>query len=501
MEPTLPKPLDYIHKLSDKLLCTIFSYLITSIVILPPILGDPRLRLMAVSPQWRRIILGSSHLWDTVIILPNSPEATPRLAAVAEKWLRINWENNHTLSVFLLHPRYLADINRSAPRDREPIGTFCVVEDGILPVARCTRSFSCTLSTEHGIDCFFTIPPGQFRFLERLEIAVPILPHQGLARAIKKTIKKKLRQFTALQRLPRLRSAVISIKNGIHPLAFGIPWHQLTKLEMRNTTVRPRIFLDVLSSSAPSLKEGSFTIQFKRITRSTSSTATSNPRIIKPRFLQILHLRLIDPTLNTRLFSRIHMTALCQLRIELDRDEAGWMMSIYQDLLSKSHKTLKSLVFCDPSAEGDQTEGLTLIYNPPRSQQDVDSLLSIVPNLEHLRLPIGVHIPPSTADKIAQGILLPSLKHLEVSSTVGVDIVDMVKRRNVLAYRHPFFVGSSKRRGGASSTPVYPSFISGVLLFTLSANRSKVELAKRHLQPSSSTQGTEFYIRYANFFL
>ena len=493
--------MDYIQQLSDDLLCTIFSFLITSIATLPPIFGDLRLRLMAVSPRWRHIILGSSHLWDTVIVLPSSPEVTPGLAKIAEKWLRFNWENGHTLSVFHLQPQHLADIHRPAPRDREPIGAFRILEDGFLPVAGCTTSFSCTLSTEHGINSFFTIPPAQFCFLERLEIAVPILPHQGLARAIKKTIKKELRHFTALQRLPRLRSAVISIKNGIRPLAFKIPWHQLTRLNMKNTTVRPRIFLDVLSSSAPSLQEGSFTIQFKRISRSTSQAAKNNFRIVKPRFLQILHLRLINPTLNTHIFSRIHATALCQLRIELDHDEAGWMLSIYQNLLSTSHQTLKTLVFWDAPVEGDQSDGLTLVYNPPRSLQDLDSLFSLLPNLEHLRLPIGVHIRRSTADSIAQGILLPSLRNLEVSSADGVDILRMAKNRNELAFRHPVFVGSSKRGSGSHRTGMYPPFFSAVLIFTSSANRSKVELEKRYLQSSPSSQRTAFYIRYANLSL
>ncbi|KIM42510.1 hypothetical protein M413DRAFT_119556 [Hebeloma cylindrosporum] len=73
-------------------------------------------------------------------------------------------------------------------------------------------------------------------------------------------IKTKLPGFTVFQKLRHLRSAVINIKNDIHPLALRIPWEQLTKLDMGDTLLRPNIFLEVLSASAPSLNDGSFTI-------------------------------------------------------------------------------------------------------------------------------------------------------------------------------------------------------------------------------------------------
>lgn len=495
------------QNLSDDFLRFIFSYLITSTVVLPPIFGDPRLSLMAVSPRWRRIILGSSNLWDTIVILPSSPVLTPGLAKIAEQWLKIHWRNDHILSVFLLQPRHLAHINRTWPRDQ--IQTFRIVEDGILPMARCTTSFSCTLSTNHGVNAFFTIPSRNFSCLERLELSVPMLPDQELARAIKKAITKESRRFTAFQRLPRLRTAVINIQNRIHPLAFKIPWQQLTTLDMRNTVLYPRIFLEVLSDSAPSLKHGSFTIQFKRI-NCQCSTASLAPkkifRTVKLRFLQSLHLRLIDPNHNTRIFSRIHPTALLHLRIELDR--GSWAMSTYQGLLSNSCKTLKSLALWDAPLQGYQsteTEGPALVYTPPCSQQNLDGLFSNLPNLEHVRVPNGVFIPPSAADRIAQGILLPSLRILEVTSTTGVDILDMVRRRNELTYLRSGWVGSSKSKrskldsGMAAGTSFYPPFFSDVRLLTVSRNRSKVELAKKYLQSSSSSQRTVFDIHYANF--
>jgi hypothetical protein len=329
---------------------------------------------------------------------------------------------------------------------------------------------------------------------------VPILPDQELARALKTAIEEESRRSTAFQRLPRLRTAVITIKNGIHPLAFKLPWRQLTKLNMINSTVSPHIFMEVLSNSAPSLKDGSFTIEFEQIRQSTSSAPLTHIfPIVKPFFLQHLFLRLINPSLDTRLFSRVHLTALCHLQIELGCSKERWAMSIYQDLLSKSRKTLKSLGFWDAPLQGDQnteTEGTSLVHNPPCS---LDGLFSMLPHLERIRLPEAVYIPPNAADKIAQGIFLPSLRVLEVSSTVGVDILDMVRRRNEVAHHHPGWVGSSESRldhGMVAGTGFSPTFFSNVRLFTASNNRSKVELVKKSLQSSSSSQRTVFDIHY-----
>lgn len=496
------KPMDYTQNISDDILSSVFSYLITPTAVLPPISGDPRLRLMTVSPRWRRIILESSDLWDTIVILPSSPVLTPGLAKIAEKWLKVHWKKGHFLSVFLLQPRHLAHINRPRPRNCNRI--FRIVEDGILPLARGTTSFSCTLSTGHGIGAFFTIPPESFYGLERLELAVPLLPDQDLARGIKTAIQEELRHFTAFQRLPRLRTAVIAIKNGIHPLAFRIPWRQLTKLDMINTTVCPHIFLEVLSASAPSLEDGSFTIQFEGVRRSNSSAPKDIFCMVKLRFLQHLHLRLINPDIDTCIFSRLHLRALSHLKIELD-DSEGWMMSIFQDLLSKSRKTLKSLGFWDAPLQGypnTEMEGSIFVYNPPRSQLDLEVLFSMLPNLEDIRLPIGVYIPPNTADKIARGILLSSLRILKVSSIIGIDILDMVRRRNELAYHRPGWIGSSESRldpeMAIGTDKFYPFFLH-VQLLTSSANCSKVELAKKYLRSSSSYQGTAVDIRYAKF--
>ena len=479
--------MDYTKKLSDDFLCSIFSYLINPTVVLPPLSGDSSLRLMAVSRQWRRTILGSTHLWDTIVIIPTSPVLAPRLVEIAEKWLKAHWNNSHILSVFLLRPRYPVDISQPGSRERTQI--FRIVDDGILPVAGSTESFSCTLSTKNAVEAFFTIPPGIFYWLEHLELSVPMVTDQELARATKKTIKEELHRFTTFQRLPRLRSAVITLKNGIHPLAFKIPWRQLTKLDMIHTILRPHIFLEVISSSAFSLEDGSFAIRFKKISRSHSSAPQKIFRIAKLPFLQNLRLRLIDPTLDTRIFSRVHLMALCHFRIDLvqDRDEVGWVMSIYENLLSKSSNTLRSLTFWDAQLQG------------ASSEQDLDGLFSMLPKLEYLHLPVGVYIPQNSADEIAQGILLPSLRILNASSPIGLDILDIVRRRNQLAYYRSGWVGSSKLGRGTIGISSYPPFFSHVLLFTSSDYRSKVEVAKKYLLSSSSSQGTSLDIRYANF--
>ena len=156
-----------------------------------------------------------------------------------------------------------------------------------------------------------------------------------------------------------------------------------------------------------------------------------------------------------------------------------------------------------PGYQNSEMEGSILVYNPPCSQQDLDRLFLMLPNLENIRLPIGVYIPPNPADKIARGILLPSLRILKVSSIVGVDIFNTVGRRNKLVYHRPGWVGSSESKldpaGRAVGTGFYPPYLSDVQLLTSSDNRSKVELAKRYLGSSSSSQETAVDIRYAKF--
>ncbi|KIM36205.1 hypothetical protein M413DRAFT_31808 [Hebeloma cylindrosporum] len=492
---------DYTENLSDEVLASILSNLITSVAILPSAFGDSRLHLLAVSKRWNRLIMDSSIFWDTIVILPCSSELTLRLAKIADEWQRIRWNDGQILSSFLLQSDQLAEINRPGPWDSSE--RFRIVEDGILTMDGSTTSFYATLSTKDGIDAFFSIPPGSFDFLETLLICVPSLPTQSLAQATAEMLTEGLPHFDAFHSLPRLHSAVISIANGIDPLAFKIPWYQLVNIDMINTTIVPDMFMEVLFSTGPSLEDGSFTIRFEEIRRSSPSSPNNTFDIVKPLFVQHLRLRLIDPTLDTRIFSRIHLTALCTLRIELvqDRLKEGWAMSIYKALLSKSRNTLKSLGFSDTPFRGymdEEAEHPTLFYTPSNRQQDLDELLASLPNLKHLHLPIGVYIPQNTADKIAQGILLPSLTSLDASSTVGVDILGMVERRNELAYHFTDSIGFSGLDDALAGIGVSPPFLSDLLLVTPPDNFSAVEAMKHRLLSSSSSQGTALDIRYAN---
>jgi hypothetical protein len=53
-----------------------------------------------------------------------------------------------------------------------------------------------------------------FICLESLELSAPMLPDQDLACAIKTAIEEELRRSMAFQRLPRLRSVVITVESG-----------------------------------------------------------------------------------------------------------------------------------------------------------------------------------------------------------------------------------------------------------------------------------------------
>ncbi|KIM35578.1 hypothetical protein M413DRAFT_32433 [Hebeloma cylindrosporum] len=476
----------YINNLSDDILSSIFSHSMTSTAILPPSLGDdPRLQLMAVSPRWRRVILQASIFWDILIILPRNPEATHGLLMIAKEWLsRIHSMTDHILSLFLLQPRYL---NRQEPIHRTRNGEgYRVLEDGILPAARGTKWFSCTLSTVHGINSFFDIPLDEFNCVEGLDISFPRLPDPELAHTTVTMIKAKLSSFTTFQSSHHLRSAPINIGNGIHPLRLRIPWWRLSKIDMTNTTLRPNTFLEVLSASAPSLKDGSFAIRFKRVTRSTASAPNETTPIVKACFLQYLHLRLINPSRDRRFLSRLYLTSLSHLKIDLD-DRVGWRMSIYDHLLSRSSQTLRTLELVDAPSEGRQSNNAMVCQDT-----DLDKLFSMCPNVEHLRLPIGVQIPQNTLNKITECSLLPCLRSLEVFSTIGIDVLEMVGRRNELVY-HRAGIGSSNLGTGIGG---YPPFLGRVVLHTLLENQRNITLAKRYIRSFSSSQGTVFDIKY-----
>ena len=47
---------------------------------------------------------------------------------------------------------------------------------------------------------------------------------------------------------------------------------------------------------------------------------------------------------------------------------------------------------------------------------------------------------------------------MDASSTIGVDILDAVERRNELAYHRPGWVGPSKLDNGPARTNIYPPF-------------------------------------------
>ncbi|KIM42511.1 hypothetical protein M413DRAFT_119557 [Hebeloma cylindrosporum] len=158
-------------------------------------------------------------------------------------------------------------------------------------------------------------------------------------------------------------------------------------------------------------------------------------------------------------------------------------MAIYHRFLSKSSNTLKSLEFFNMPSRVPQSNEAEV--------QDLDKLFSACPNVEHLHLPIGIHIPQDTLNKIAQGSLLPSLRSLDVFSTVGIDILEMVGRRNELVYRR--FGVRSSRLGGAIDG--YPLSFAHVVLHTLLANWSSTTSAKRYLRRFWSSQGTVFDIR------
>jgi hypothetical protein len=501
--------MDFTKKLTDTILLFVFSYLIELPSILPPSAGDPGLTLLVVCHRWRDIILNSANKWTNMVVSPTV--SSDRFSANIEFgrcWLNVDIRRHsgYWLNIFLLHvpktPRSLQNGNTGNTSSDE----ITVLENIVFPAARRAKCLSLPFCSTHAAEAFLTAPAGRFYFLESVEICFPKCGQSEVAGTAKSGMKIS-KPITVFQNLPFLRCASIIMHNGLNPLTLLLPWYQLTMINMRFTTIHPKVFRTILSKSSPSLTTGFFTIKFSPKKRSPSSYTNQDrlPKIVAPA-LKHLHLRLIDPSLDCDIFTRIRLPALIRFWVDLYDSNAGWMMNIYQPLLRSSSNTLETLAFLDLRGFDYADDGSTVHLdgprrNTPRIQQDLWSFFSNFPMVRVLRLPVGLYIPQAAMELISLGKLLPRLEILEVASSTGVDILTMVKDRNEVAHLFSGLVGSSSSAPSMCDTQCHcesPSHFSELVLWTSASQKRSVESCAASIQSLSSSQKTKFKIIYAD---
>jgi len=495
--------MDLTRKLTDTILFSILSYLIQLPFILPPSAGDPGLVLLVVCRRWRYIILHSANQWSKMVVSPTV--SSNRFNANVEFdrcWLNVDIQRHsgHWLDIFLLHVPKAPPSPQNSDTGNTCSDEISILENIVLPPAKRAKCLSLPFCSNRAAEIFLTAPAGQFYFLESVEISFLKCGQYEVA-GTEESRMKCSKPITVFQNVPFLHRVSIITHNGLNPLTLLLPWHQLTTINMGFTTIHLKVFRTILSKSSPSLSTGFFTVKFSPKKRSPSTlyiNQNPTPRIVAPA-LKHLHLRLIDPSLDCDIFTRIRLPALISFRVDLHDCNAGWMMNIYQPLLCSSSSTLEMLTFLDLQGFG-CAHGLAVHLdgprrNTPQIQQDLQSLFSILPMVRVLRLPFGLYIPKAAMELISLGKLLPQLETLKVASSTGVDILTMVNDRNEVAYLLSEPVGSSS---AAPSTCDVPSHFSEVVLWTSTPQEPSVTSCVASIQSLSSSQKTKFRIFYAD---
>jgi hypothetical protein len=508
--------MDFTKQLADKILLSIFSYLMELPSILPPSAGEPGLTLLVVCHRWRHLILHSPDIWTNLIVSPTVSSNSFNAHVKFDRcWfnLEIRRHSGYWLYISLLHDYKAPPSSQNTNTAIQTSGVeIDMLENIVFPAARRAKCLSLPFCSNHVAEAFLTTPPGRFYFLESVEMCFLKCGRPEPARLDSATgLMKFSKPLTVFQNSPFLRHLSIIINNGMNPLTLLLPWSQLTTINMGFTTIPPTVFIAILEKSTPSLSTGFFTVKFNPKTRkrSVSSDSKQNqhpPRIFAPA-LQHLHLRLINPSFDCHIFERFRLPALLSFRVDLYDSNEGWMMDMYYQLLRNSSNTLQRIEFGNfvLPAGFEGTDGKIGLGGPhliiPRTQQNIDTFFSILPMVRMLRLPVGLFIPENAMGLISNGKLLPLLEMLEVASSAGVDILTMAQERNEVAYRRGGFVGSS------SAVPstfqkchvcAPPPFFSEVVLWTSMRQMRRVESCVELIQSLSSSQKTRFRILYVD---
>lgn len=425
----------------DDVLLRIFDLDIQGPVLLPPPTSDRRRSLAQVCSKWRDVITSTLAYWSSFefVQLPADFQHPENLVRLAEVLFRRSGE------AIPLIIRFRGSLQSNVAR---------TMFDFVLrSYAHRLWSLSFVV-TKTELGSLFGANGVQFPYLQHIDLAVASNTDDGSI-AIRPTPVKGSIDLSEFHRAPFLRQVALHILNGIHPADLRLPWAQLTQIDLGNTPIRPKKFMNIMKELLI-LDNGIFCIHFARSNNAGQSTTFGT--ISVPR-VRRLRLRLIHPSRDARIFSKLRMPSLAFLWLE--REEVGKSvrdMTLYETLLATLNAPLKHITMDELSCPA-TTCFLPRLHPIPRLiYQELDDVLDLAHHLTSLYLCPGVFIHPLLLGRLASGDILPSLETLSVSSVSGWDVVWMAQERN-LASTRPESGPSSNSASGLMARPVALKFL------------------------------------------
>ena len=394
-----------------------FDLYIQGPLILPPPTHEQRWVLTRVCEKWRLVVVSTPTYWTAFDFVQREVQHPSNFVHLAKCFFL---RSGNTLP--------LATGFRGSFKLQSKLGRN-ILDFVVRPHAHRIWFLSCCV-TKSDLRTFFGPGHVHFLFLQAINVAVIGNPAEAV---ISQIPAKGSIDLSIFQCAPLLRQASVQILDGVHPLDLRLPWGQLTRIDLGQTSIHVRKFVYIMEQSLL-LEDGIFYINFLR---AYAGQPTTLRKISIPRLRQ-LRIRLVQPSRKTRtfrkIFTKLEMPSLNELWVE--REELGDGIRntrIYEPLLTNLSATLERLTISEHSIP----QSGCYIPGPNRSSrllyQDVEGALQKSQNLTSLSLSPGVFLNPLVLDKLASGELLPFLEKLEVSSVKGWDTILMVGRKNFVS--------------------------------------------------------------------
>jgi hypothetical protein len=323
---------------------------------------------------------------------------------------------------------------------------FSIVDSVIIPHAHRIQTLSCMIHGNREVVKFLKIAEGLFSILESVEICFV----NTWERPISSFPVADCLDFTALRTSPCLRHATFHLLNGLHPIDLHLPWSQISTLNLGTIAMPVDTFIRILHASTWQLEDGTFYVRF---TKPLPPHLVLSRNCITMHALRMLHLRLLFPSRDHRIFSLLRLPALQRLRVEMYDQFQDWDVALYTQLLAASTKTLRDLRLEDYSPTASKIDGFKIRRRHRETTYEIlTEFFRVIANIESLHLPMGLDIDAATANEIATYKLLPKLSMLDFSTVHGWPIVAMARRRHALwlaasLVEHPEFVTGSSAIG------------------------------------------------------
>ena len=388
----------------------IFDLVIQSPVVLPPS-SDDQLRILAqVCARWRDVVISTPTYWSSFEFVQLDDIQRPKnLLRLAQVLLR---RSGNTIPLFI---RF---------RDSSPSNVARRMLDFVIRSYAHRIWFLSCVVTKTELPTFFGAHAVHLPLLQYIDLAV----HNADGHISTRTPVQGSIDLSEFQRTFSLRRVALRILDGIHATDLRLPWNRLTQIDLGDTATRADTFMRIMEQSLV-LEDGVFCINFGRSYDTTFQTITI-PNVRR------LRLRLIRPSRDESIFTKLRMPSLQELWLE--REEKGKSirdMSLYEMFLVWLNAPLKHITIAEHFFRT-TTRFFPRLHRTPRLiYQELDDVFCSAHNLTTLYLWPGVFMHPLVLEKVASGEFLPFLEKLVVSSVTGWDIVWMVQERNLASMR------------------------------------------------------------------